>query len=71
MEDQSNTAMELRHNDEPLGRIDYGGAVDIHEEVPYVQARFWMGFYRLPLGVALRRSCLPRPRAHFVPFIVR
>lgn len=36
-------AMELRHNEETLGRV-YAGAIEIYEdEVFHVEPRFWMG----------------------------
>lgn len=63
-------AMELRHNEEALGRVS-GGAIHIDhdEEHCHGEARFWMGLRGL--RVALRRPLLPGPRANIVFFIVR
>lgn len=64
-------ALELRHNDEPLGRVRAGGVVDIDHEVLHADARFWLGLPHIRSRVALSRQLLPRPRGHFVPLIVR
>lgn len=65
-------ALELRHNDEALGRV-FAGAVDIHddEEVSHAQARFWMGVRGLRSCVALRRPLLPGPRRNVVFLVIR
>lgn len=65
-------AMELRHNDEALGRV-YAGAIDIHddEEVAGAQVRFWMGLRAFRSRITLRRSLLPRPRADVILLVVR
>ena len=34
--------MQLLHNDEPVGVVD-GGAVDVDQDVPGGEARFWLG----------------------------
>jgi hypothetical protein len=64
-------ALELRHNDEPLGRVRLGGAVDIELEVLHADARFWLGLPHLRSSVALTRQLLPRPRGDIITFIVR
>lgn len=54
-------AFELRHNDEPLGRV-CAGAVEFYEEeeVCYLQARFWLGLrgirLHLPTSCSLLRK---------------
>jgi hypothetical protein len=61
-------ALELRHNDEPLGRVR-GAAVEVYEDIPHGEVRFWTGLrsLRIPLG----RPFLPRPGRHLVTLIVR
>lgn len=63
-------ALELRHNDEALGRV-FGGAVDIDLELCHGDARFWAGLRAVRSRVAFCGPLLPRPRAHFVPLVVR
>jgi hypothetical protein len=63
-------ALELRHNDEPVGRVT-GGAVDVHYDVVHGDARFWLGLRGLRSRVTLGGPPLPRPRRHFVPLVVR
>lgn len=37
-------ALELRHNEEVLGRLSASGAVEsLHEELLHAEARFWTG----------------------------
>lgn len=36
-------AVEFRHNDEPLGRVYDSGAVEMIEDVPHGEVRFWVG----------------------------
>jgi len=49
-------AMELRHNDEAVGRV-FAGAIDVRddEEVYHAQARFWHGLR----GIRSRLRALP------------
>jgi hypothetical protein len=72
MQNATNLAMELRHNDEAVGRV-YGGAVDIHddEEVQHSHARFWHGIRGLRSRIALRRTLLPSPGGNVVALVVR
>lgn len=62
-------ALELRHNDEPVGRV-CGGAVDVYYDVVSGDARFWLGLRGMASGVPFRRPPLPRPRAHFITLVV-
>lgn len=47
---------EFRHNGEALARVRSDGAVDVHLEVPFAEARFWLGhaawrqFHRRRIG---------------------
>lgn len=63
-------ALELRHNDEAVGRL-VGGAVDVYYDLAHGDARFWLGLRGLKSRVALPRQLLPRPRRNFVPLVVR
>ncbi len=66
--------LELRHNDEALGRI-FAGAVDVanDEILCDADARFWAGVrgLRTRSGVALARQLLPRPGTDLVTLVVR
>lgn len=62
-------AVELRHNDEPVGRV-CGGAVDVYYDVVSGDARFWLGLRGMASGVPFRRPPLPRPRTHLVALVV-
>jgi hypothetical protein len=62
--------LELRHNDEALGRV-IGGAIDVDLELCHGDVRFWAGLRGVRSGVPLGRQLLPRPGAHLVPLIVR
>lgn len=66
MKAQPQNGIEFRHNGEALGRVYESGAVEIHEDLPYAAARFWVGrsaWRRAALSrVALRGEFLPRPR---------
>jgi hypothetical protein len=65
-------ALELRHNDEAVGRV-FAGAVDIPDDdvVIHAEARFWAGLRGMRSRVALAGSLLPRPRAELVLLVVR
>jgi hypothetical protein len=63
-------ALELRHNDEALGRV-FAGAVDVDLEVCNGEARFWAGLRAVRSRVALPRQLLPRPGTHLVTLVVR
>lgn len=62
-------AVELRHNDEPVGCVR-AGAVDVYYDVCQGDARFWLGLRGMASRVPLRRPPLPRPRAHLVALVV-
>jgi hypothetical protein len=68
----STLSLELRHNDEALGRV-LAGAVDVHddEEVQHSHARFWHGLRGLRLRIAFRRTLLPSPGGNVVSLVVR
>jgi hypothetical protein len=68
-------AMELRHNDEAVGRV-FAGAVEVHddEEVQHAQARFWHGLRgvrRVALSIPAFHAFLPGPRSNLVLLVVR
>lgn len=65
-------ALELRHNDEAVGRV-FAGAVEVHDddEVQHAQARFWHGLRGIRSRIALLRPLLPGPRGNVVLLVVR
>jgi hypothetical protein len=55
-------AMELRHNDEPLGRVCAGAVEPYEDEMFHVEPRFWMGLR----GVRARLSFCALPAMRIV-----
>ena len=65
-------ALELRHNDEALGRV-FAGAVNVNDDdlLCNADARFWAGLRGLKSRVTFGGTPLPRPRADLVFLVVR
>lgn len=75
MKSMRTIAVEIRHNDEALGRVYHNGAVEVHDEVPGAEPRFWIGARAWHAGmhsrIPLSRKFLPSPGRHIVPFVIR